>query len=337
MFDKIHIKLALYYSAIIMLLSIGFSFAIYKISTNELTNSYNRQAVMLQDDVFQGPMRNYERLNNLRSQQIDDSKNKLVINLVYFNLVILILSVMLSYYLAQKTVEPIIEAMDAQDRFTADASHELRTPLTAMRTEIEVLLRDQNMSLEDTKELLNSNLEEIQKLEALSSGLLKLARQRAGCKTANYKKEELSVILMAVAEKLKPLASKKEMQIVQKTSEVMVMGEKHSLSEVITILLDNAVKYGEEKSEINLILNKVGKNAVIKVADKGEGIKATDLPHIFDRFYRVDHSRSKMKADGYGLGLAIAKNIVEAHGGTIKVESKLGEGSVFTVTLPAIS
>lgn len=337
MFDKIHIKLAVYYTAIIMFLSIGFSLAIYKISTDELANSYNRQAIMLQDDIFQGPMRNFERLNNFRDQQIDESKDKLIVKLVYFNLVILILSLMLSYYLAQKTVEPIIEAMDAQDRFTADASHELRTPLTAMRTEIEVLLRDQNMSLDDTRELLNSNLEEIQKLEALSSGLLKLARQKGGLSSAKYREEELSQIVSSVAEKLKPLALKKEMAIELKLSEVLVAGEKHSLMEVVTILLDNAIKYSAEKSEINLVLHKANKNAVLKVIDRGEGIKATDLPHIFDRFYRVDHSRSKNKAEGYGLGLAIAKNIIEAHGGSIKAESRLDEGTVFTVILPAIS
>ena len=338
MFDKIHLKLAVYYTAIIMCLSLGFSFAIYKLSSNELNNSYDKQMVMLRDDPFQlqgtGQVRNLERLNSFRDQQIDDSKNRMLVSLIYYNLVILVFALMISYYLARKTVEPIIEAMEAQDRFTADASHELRTPLTAMRTEIEVLMSDKNMSLEDSRLLLNSNLEEIQKLEALSSGLLKLARQRGGANSECYKKEELSLIVEKVAEKLKPLADKKEMKLEVQLVDGLVLGEKHSLTEVVTILLDNAIKYGREKTEILVSMQKVGKHIQLKVADQGEGIKATDLPHIFDRFYRVDHSRNKQKVDGYGLGLAIAKNIVESHKGQIKAESKLGEGSTFTVTFP---
>ena len=112
-------------------------------------------------------------------------------------------------------------------------------------------------------------------------------------------------------------------------------GDHLSLREALVTILDNAVKYSLDKSEVNVTAAKKQGNVEIKIADHGIGIKAADQPYIFDRFYRADTARSKHHADGYGLGLAIAKNIVEMHGGRITVSSRPGKGSVFTVALPA--
>jgi signal transduction histidine kinase len=122
-----------------------------------------------------------------------------------------------------------------------------------------------------------------------------------------------------------------------KLENVYIMGNEVSLSELLTILLDNAIKYSHRGGEVCLKIKKVQKNVVIEVKDQGIGIRSSDIPFIFNRFYRADSSRSKEKVDGYGLGLSIAKAIVESFGGEIKVTSKIGEGSVFTVKLPSVS
>ena len=112
------------------------------------------------------------------------------------------------------------------------------------------------------------------------------------------------------------------------------MGDEKSLTQLLVVLLDNAIKYTDGKSPINLTVKKDTSEINIAVKDGGVGIKKEDLPHIFDRFYRADRSRSKQRVGGYGLGLSIAKRIVTLHNGSIRVESEIGKGSIFTVTLP---
>jgi len=227
--------------------------------------------------------------------------------------------------------------MEAQNRFTADASHELRTPLTAMRTEIEVAIRDKKMNLLEARELLNSNLEEISKLEVLSSALLKLAKND-GQIAKEFSKVVVSDVIIEAYEKVESLAREKEIKIEchpelgsGSLPNVSILGDRQSLTELFVILLDNAIKYSPKNSKIKIVVLEDSKDVSIKISDSGIGIKASDLPHIFDRFYRADHSRNKDKVDGYGLGLSIAKQIVDFHGGNIKAESKAGKGTNFVV------
>ncbi len=334
MFKSAVLKLTLVYVAIVMVISVGFSIALYNISSQEIGRGLGRQTGMLRDLPINGnPF--IQDLERIRAEQIDESNSHLQTNLIYFNLIILVSSAIISYFLARRTLRPIEEAMEAQNRFTADASHELRTPLTAMRVETEVSLRDKNLKLDEAKTLLKSNLEEISKLEYLSSALLKLSQYQDNSKI-EFKPVDLVLAGKEAIEKIEKMADQKEITINGRFQKTQVLGDRPSLVEVFIILLDNAVKYSPKNSQIDFEIKKVDKHIEAKISDQGIGIKASDLPHIFDRFYRADLSRSKEKVDGYGLGLSIAKRIVELHSGTIYAKSKIEKGSQFTLTLKAI-
>jgi signal transduction histidine kinase len=263
---------------------------------------------------------------------MDEAHANLIFNLFIFNLFILLAGGVVSYVLAQRTLQPIEEAMESQSRFTADASHELRTPLTAMQTEIEVALRKRDLTAAQAKELLQSNLEEVSKLRALSENLLKLARN--GDQALNLEAVSLEDISIEAMSNVVKAAQAKKMVFENNVKPLKVQADKVALAEVLKVLLDNAIKYSPKAGEVILASHQEGHNAVLTVTDKGQGISKTDLPHIFDRFYRSDQSRTKIQTEGYGLGLSIAKQLLELQGGTITVKSEQGKGSTFSVSLP---
>lgn len=269
----------------------------------------------------------------MRADLLETSSNHLQLNLLYFNLLILVLSAFGSYFFARRTMRPIEEMVEAQNRFTADASHELRTPLAAMRTEIEVALRDKSFTVSNAKKLLESNIEEITKLESLSGALLKLARYES----TKEKLEEvnLSDVIIEAYQKVESLVKKKKIVFENEIKELKAKADKQSLVELFVILLDNAIKYSEEGKKICITMSSESNKSVIRIKDEGVGIKASELPHIFERFYRADISRVKTKVDGYGLGLSLAKQIADLNVAEISVKSTPGKGSEFTVKLPA--
>ena len=165
-FKSAYIRLTFFYVFIVMIISVAFSLIIYELSYQELGRGLGKQVRTICDhpngsQQCAPPM----ELERIRLAQLDESRGNIVSGLVYFNVLILVLSSAVSYLLAKRTLQPIEQMMEAQNRFTADASHELKTPLTAIRSEIEVNLRDGKMSLSEAKKLLASNLEEVSKLE----------------------------------------------------------------------------------------------------------------------------------------------------------------------------
>lgn len=322
-------KLTAGYLSIIMVLSIGCSVALYHVSSNELARSAQRPVDLY--TAFFGP-NNTDEINSFRFQQLENDRNRLKLNLLLFNVAVLAVGGGVSYFLARRTLRPIEETLEMQKRFTGDASHELRTPLTAMQTEIEVALRSPELSINDAVGLLKSNLEEVGKLKSLSEGLLTLAT--AGGNEAT--KEEVSVRQLidgAIHQISKPAASRK-IKFDTKVKDSVVAGNPQQLVNLLAILLDNAVKYSPSGSLVNVTAKTRDKQAVISISDQGQGIASADLPHIFERFYRSDASRTKNHTHGYGLGLAIAKKITDLHSGSIEVKSSFGKGSIFSVRLP---
>ncbi len=318
MFKKARIKLTVWYLAIIMTISLAFSGAIYSGVDRELTRIENFQRTRIQGmirgfpvpiEVSQGP----------DSNAIAESRNRIILTLGLINLSILILSGLGGYFLAGRTLDPIAEMVDEQKKFVGNASHELRTPLTSLTTEIEVALRDKNLDLNQAKKMLASNLEEVNKMKKLSDYLLKLNKLESRRTGLEMKNVDLGKIA------INAIGKRKVKTDIKKT---IVMGNEDALTELVAILLDNAFKYSPKGTGISLKV----KNRQLEVSDKGMGILEKDLPHIFDRFYRADFARSKEKTDGYGLGLSIAKSIADLHGAEIKVDSKVGKGSTFTVT-----
>ena len=334
MFKKAVVRLTLWYLAVIMLLSLFFTVVLYNVSTSELNALEVRQENLIHSHAGMMLPLGFNDVNQQRIQEINDSKSHIAVNLAYFNVIILLLGGGISYLLAKRTLEPLEESMEAQKRFTADASHELRTPLTAMKSEIEVALRDHHLSASDARELLESNLEEVNKLQALSNGLLALAKQDEKAAQLPVPVQVASVVNEAV-KSLQHKAKQCEVSLlVHNETGLMVKAESMRLHEVVAILLDNAIKYSSPKSEVTVTTEKKEESMVLSVEDKGVGIAEEDIPHIFDRFYRVDPSRSKTTVEGYGLGLSIAKKIAESYNGAIEVVSKLGEGTTFSLILP---
>jgi len=334
-FSAAILKLTFFYVLVIMVISVSFSLAIFQISSNEIGRGLGRQANILHDLPSRDDFHLFDDFETLRQQQTEESIFRLKINLVYYNLLILILSTVGSYFFARFSLRPLEEAMEEQNRFTADASHELKTPLAALRSEIEVNLRDKNFSIVQAKKLFKSNLEEIEKLESLSGALLKLSRFDEANKI-EFRNIKIGEVIEIAYKKVESLAKKKSIDFVMDFFEVKVLGDRQSLVELLVILFDNAIKYNPKNSKISVSTFKEQKYFVVKVKDLGNGIKNSDLPHIFDRFYRADQSRNKVKADGYGLGLSIAKRIVELHSGQISVVSTLGKGSEFIIKLPLV-
>jgi two-component system sensor histidine kinase CiaH len=307
MFHSAAVRLTLWYLAIIMAISIIFSGMLYRLSADQLDRNVNRQIGYFNN--FLGPREN-DNYAQLRQAQVNEDRSHLRTNLIIFNLLVLAGGGAASYLLARRTLEPIEEALKSQTRFAADASHELRTPLTAIQTENEVALRDPKLSKVQAVGLLRSNLEEIAKLKALSEGLLRLAN--GGGRTADTELLEINDIAEAAAGRLAKTARLKKIKIINKTGKLAVRGERDSLIELLSILIDNAIKYSPSGSQVILSSQKHHKEAQIKIIDKGQGISAAELPHIFERFYRSEGSRSKSGSGGYGLGLAIAKKITDS-------------------------
>jgi signal transduction histidine kinase len=264
---------------------------------------------------------------------LQEAKERILLMLILINIGILGLSGIAGYLLAGLTLKPIKNMVDEQNRFITDASHELRTPLTSLRSEIEVNLRDKKLSLPEAKKLLESNLEEVNNLQYLSDNLIKLAQTHKpnGIK---FEKVSLPEISEYAVKKVKKLADKKEVEINTDISNLILNGDRQALKELLVIFLDNAIKYSPEKSEVRLSTKKSGGNAIIEIKDHGIGIDEKDIPLLFERFYRADKARSKKDTDGFGLGLSIAKQIVDKHKGTIDVKSKVGSGTIFQIKLP---
>lgn len=337
LFYNASVKLTATYLLIIMFISLMFSAGIYRVSSQELERTIRRPQSPVEQIFRKNSSPEIKQLSEElleeQNEELKESQERLRGDLVIINLFILIIGGLLSYYLARKTLQPIEETHEAQSRFTADASHELRTPITAMRAETELALTEPKLTLKDAKKQLESNMEELDKLTELSDGLLSLARlDNNGLeKTA----VQLQDIISAATEKVQPLADKKKQSIKKsKMPQTTLQANEVSIVESIITLLENAIKYSPNKSDIKVQVKKSSRSIDIKIIDNGVGIKAVDLPHIFDRFYRADQSRNKTHIKGYGIGLSIAKSIIEAHNGKISVNSTPDKGSTFTITLP---
>jgi heavy metal sensor kinase len=219
-------------------------------------------------------------------------------------------------------------------RFTADASHELRTPLTAIRTEAEVALA-RPLGLADYQQLLGSILEECDRLTRLTDQLLALAREDARAASPLHKSVDLVDLVKDVVETMRPLADGKGVGLrVEADTFAQVCGDAGRLREVFLNTLDNSIKYTAEGGKIDVRIGRIGPEVIVTIQDTGVGIPAEHLPHVFDRFYRVDKARSQAEG-GTGLGLSIARSIVIAHGGVIEISSTPAQGTVCTVRLPA--
>jgi heavy metal sensor kinase len=237
-----------------------------------------------------------------------------------------------------ETLNDMIARLESSFRrisqFTADASHELRTPLAVMRTTAEVALL--GGSDDERRAALEHIVAEVGRTSHLVDNLLEIAKADSGNQPLAKTRVDMVAVAREAATEIAVLARTKGIGLASDLPDtaVHVTGDPRALRRLLLILLDNAVKYTPAGGHVDLAVDTSGGHASFSVRDTGIGIAAGDLPHIFDRFYRVDRARSR-EHGGTGLGLSIGRWIVEAHGGAIQVESELERGSVFRVRLPA--
>ena len=227
------------------------------------------------------------------------------------------------------------KAFSSQKHFIQDASHELKTPLTILQGELEVTLK-RIRPVTEYEEVLESSLEEIRRISSIVENLLLLARVEDQATGLDVKEFNLQRVLRAAVEDMAGLAREKTLSLNLAADEaLMIPGDEQKLKQVFLNLLDNAIKYTPPHGAVSVSAVAAAADTVrITVQDTGIGIPAPELPHIFNRFYRVDKARS---SSGFGLGLSIAKSIVEAHHGTISAESSLNRGTTFIISLPALA
>lgn len=332
MFRSATVKLTAWYLLIVMVISLAFSGVVYRVGSGELASGLHRQTQRIYHEfpVFEGSP--YLRPGD----DLTASRQELLARLIAFNVGVFIVAGLASYYLARRTLQPIEEAHARQRSFTADVSHELRTPLTSIKMESEVALMDKAAGKQTLRNALSSNIEEADRLDALVNSLLRLSRLEDAQLRTGFGRVEIKKAATEAISKVQASAEKKRVTIKAQLRQMAVQGDYDSLVQLMTILLDNAIKYSPVESTVQLNAQLDDDAVAVSVRDEGIGIEPAALEHVFDRFYRADSSRQKTDTEGFGLGLSIAKMIADLHDGTITLTSRVGTGTTATVTLPAV-
>jgi signal transduction histidine kinase len=338
MFHSARIKLTAWYLLILIFISVSFSFIIYTGISNELDRFSENQRLRIERRLVDA---NYflqpPGMRFVDPDLIEESKHHLVVVLLFINSGIFFVVGILSYFLAGKTLKPIQDMIDEQNRFISDASHELRTPLTALKSSFEVDLRDKNLTVETARKTMKASIEDVNNLQYLSDSLLQLSQYEKPEIYTHFEKVSLKQIINESIKKVSPLAKNKNIDIKNDSVNVNLNGNKYALIDLFVTLLDNAVKYSNERTTVVVSAKKADKSVIVVVKDQGIGIAKKDIPKLFNRFYRSDAARSKREVSGYGLGLSIAKKIIDQHKGSIEIKSELKKGTNIIVKFPIFS
>lgn len=294
-----------------------------------MQESYRMVTVPVADDFL--PQARYLSIaiNTTQLEESNERHTRIILTLMFL---FWLLSIGASLYLAKWSRKPILESYERQKLFVENASHELRTPLAVLQNRLELLFRKPETTIVENSESIASSLEEVRNMRVLTSNLLDLARREDGI---SVQKEALPPSFfdkLAANYHLIAEVEEKHFELRNELTE-SIYSDSALLKQLITILFDNAVKYTEEDGHIILRVRKHEKALVISLADNGCGISDDDKQKIFDRFYRVDKARTRQKG-GFGLGLSLAKQIVQALGGKIKVADNQPKGTIFEVKIP---
>lgn len=334
MFKSAVIRLTLGYVGALTFICLLFSLPVYNIATSRLKAGAERQTEFIRNLPVQNRPRGLvSDLVESRDNQLREDRNQLLFALMTFNISIISLGAYASYYFARQTLKPLHDAHKLQKAFTANASHELRTPLAVMQTQIEVALRDKKLNIAEAKSTLQSNLEEVSRLQELSDQLLALTS--TSDISSQFEKINLAKI---TKDEIRQYQKIYKIKINSKNiSDCFVSGDKTLLRQAIGILIDNAISYSSdsEKKKVEVSVTAKKNFALVEVKDNGPGINKNEISDIFKRFYRGD--ASELNSKGNGLGLSIASQIVELHNAEISVKSKINFGSTFTIKIPKVS
>lgn len=329
MFQSATLKLTGWYLAGIIIIGIIFSVLVYNFASGELYARFEVIETRLAQDATPQQQSRFD-FQSVRDRQLAEAKQNIIGMLIYANLAVLAIACVASYILARRALKPIESAHEAQTKFTSDASHELKTPLAVMKTELEVILSDKNATKQDYREILESNLEEVDRLSDLSSTLLKLAKLEYSA--LEWRKFNITETIDVAIRSLGDRAERVDVAAMKKLPEIEA--NPSSITELVVVLLDNALKYSPPKSRVTIKLQRRVRAVELSVTNTGKGIAPEQMPYIFSRFYRADNSRTKEAEASYGLGLPLAKKIVELHHGELSATSQPGVFTTFSIKLP---
>ena len=330
MFRRASFRLTLLYSLLFFVSFWVFSIGLYIWMEKSLESDIGR---IRQEEISEGAINPNENLAiKADNNTMDQLRNVLII--LNSGLVIIIPGV--AWLLTWRALAPVNSIHSQQRQFVSDVAHELRTPLSILNGEMEVALRKER-STTDYQQIIISSKQETDHLVELVENLLFLARSDRGRQTLGFERVDITDVIGRVIASLHMASSEKHIELnFQPAAEpTFVCGEPIMLRRLFFNILQNAVVYTPSGGNVRISLLANNKYIQIEVKDTGVGISPKDQKRIFDRFYRVDSSRSQTK--GYGLGLAISKSIIELHHGKIVVHSILGKGSIFTITFPTTS
>ena len=262
------------------------------------------------------------------------SLTRLMVSSLLIGAVALALFFVISLFLARLSLKPVERSWTQQRQFVADASHELKTPLTVILANTGIMAAHPDATVASQQKWLGYIQEEAQRMKDLVEDMLFLAKHDGAERPKDSRTVNFSDLVTGCVLRFESVAFERQVDLNSQIQPgLSVSGEPDSLGRLVMILLDNAVKYAGERGQVDAALSRRQERVVLTVRNTGEPIPPQHLEHLFERFYRVDGSRSR-KEGGYGLGLAIAQTIASSHRGQIEVRSSRDEGTVFTVTLP---
>jgi Signal transduction histidine kinase len=247
------------------------------------------------------------------------------------------LSVIAGYALARRALVPIQKAWDKQQQFIADASHELRSPLSVVQGQMQLLLRHPDHTIEEESVPISAVLKETQRMSNMVGGLLLLARGDSHEEVISCKPVRVDGIVKELAKNMEPIMDYKQLRLQAhiEDTELLIAGDEERLMQLFMIIIDNAIKFTQERGQIDLACVRQGKSVLVTVKDDGAGISERDLPLVFNRFYKGDTARDR-KDHGAGLGLSIARWIVDQHHGSIHISSVAERGTTVTIRFPLL-
>jgi two-component system sensor histidine kinase CiaH len=329
MFQQARLRLTLLYSIIFLLLFWSLSSGIYLWMNRYFgfNGKYNHMHINYERSIVPERGRSAYPPSDIVMDELRDV-------LILLDVSLLFIVPLVTWFLTGKTLAPVQKSYEREKQFLTDVSHDLRTPLTILNGDIEVTLQKDRKKEEYIKTL-QSNKEEVNDLIGLVENMLFLSREETQYKALQKEQVDLTDILterIAIFQKA-AVQKKVLIQFNFPQQSVVINGNAQLLKRLFTNLLDNAIKYTPAKGKISVTLNQKSDASVVKISDSGIGISQEHQEKIFERFFRVDTSRSQK---GYGLGLSIAKQIVEFHHAAIHLTSKIGKGTTITLSFPYI-
>lgn len=343
-FHSARLKLTAFYFAILVVFCLLLTFGVRAFTQHELNRGDDAQQ-RAAHHIFQQYSQDYSPNDDTepapgpfgdryfaraQNTQADETWRNLNRDFIGLDIVLLAAGAIASYWYAGRTLQPIEAAHEQQKRFTSDASHELRTPLASMKLENEVFLRQKTFTESEARELIASNLEEVDRLEKLATNLLSLNSYEHG--DMAHEPVVAGELVQAAIQQVTRSKPARKIVFTQDLVGATVDVNRESMVELLAILLDNAAKYGPPDGKVEIEGRMQGEAYVITVRDHGPGIAEEDLPHIFERMYRGDKARSS-KVSGHGIGLSLAKQIAEANEAQLSAANAPDGGAVFTLTL----